>query len=224
MPRKPTSGRSTGTAITYGTRRSWQNAQRRVPSVAGIGHEPGNANAGWDSSRLAALPVVGPARGQVELPIEESMPVHRGVGQHHHALTVLRLPGPTAVLRGNANTLVALLDGLRVVGDQRPARIRQSMKDTRPHRVAPSIDVPHRPLSRYSNGPGVGNPACSANSHEFFFATSASIARTINPNVTLRTVEQPPQPIRQRLKPSIPGINARPTWLVQGCDSFGGGR
>ena len=32
-------------------------------------------------------------------------------------------------------------------------------------------------------GRGVANPACSASPHEFFFGTSASNARTINPNV-----------------------------------------
>nr|WP_246239642.1 hypothetical protein [Acrocarpospora corrugata] len=66
--------------------------------------------------------VVGPARGQVQTPVDEGVTFRGGVGEHRQHLAVLDLPVGSAVLGRHSDRFAALFDGLGVVGDEHSVR------------------------------------------------------------------------------------------------------
>jgi len=77
-----------------------------------------NPTLSGDAGLVAAWPILGPALGQVQLPVDESVPVSAGVGQEHADLTVLDPPGRARVLPLDPGRLGALLEEPGLIHDQ----------------------------------------------------------------------------------------------------------
>ena len=104
----------------------------RHPGVQGpLQHPAGQLRLGVeldlvrDPGLAAAPPVVGPALGQVQLPVHQRMPVAAGVGQEHADLAVLDPPGRARILALDAGRLGALLQEPGLIHDQHAARVAQ---------------------------------------------------------------------------------------------------
>ena len=82
-----------------------------------------------DAGHPAALPVSGPALGQVQLPIDQGMPAGASVGQEHPDLAVLDPPGRPGVLTLHPGRLGALLEEPGLVHHQHPTRVAQVLYD-----------------------------------------------------------------------------------------------
>src|SRR5215203_146858 len=72
----------------------------------------------WHSGPLAALLVMSPLLGQIQLPVDESLTPKGGIGQKHPDLAVLRLAGGADVLALDPDALLTLLDEARLIDDQ----------------------------------------------------------------------------------------------------------
>ena len=205
-----------------------ERAQPGIASVAGVGDKPrprqrrvgqcpgqhrdpqlwfGHERAiGWHAGGLAALRVIGPTGRQVKLSVQERVPVHRGVGQHHHALTVLCLPGRTTMLGCHPDALGPFLDRLGVVEDQHPTRIGQSSKDIPADLVTQLVGAPLRPVEQMlellrRRQPGVLSQAPRVLLRHIG-QHRPDHQRERHPR--LRTLEQAPQPIGQKTKLRVP--------------------
>jgi hypothetical protein len=104
----------------------------RHASVQGpLQHHPSKLRLGvklhvfGDASHPAALPVSGPALGQVQLPIDQGMPAGAGVGQEHPDLAVLDPPGRARVLALHPGGLAALLEEPGLIHHQHRLRVAQ---------------------------------------------------------------------------------------------------
>ena len=79
-------------------------------------HRPGGLRLGLelhsirDGGLPAAHPVADPALGQVQLPVNQRMPVTAGVGQEHPELAVLDPPGRARILALHPSGLGSLLE------------------------------------------------------------------------------------------------------------------
>jgi site-specific DNA recombinase len=110
----------------------------RQPRLGGELHITGNAR------RAAPVPVTRPGGRQVKLPIDQRMPVHRGVGQEHADLAVLRPPGRPGVLPLHPGRAGALLDKASLIGDQHAIAVTQMPGDVVPDVIADPAGVPVR--------------------------------------------------------------------------------
>jgi hypothetical protein len=78
-----------------------------------------------DLRRLAAGFIVGPAFGQVQLPVDHRPPLAAGVGQEHAQLAVVDLAGGARVLALHSHRGRALLEEPGLVHHQHRARVAQ---------------------------------------------------------------------------------------------------
>jgi site-specific DNA recombinase len=101
-----------------------------------------------DARRPAPLPVIGPGPGQVQLPVDQRVPVRRGIRQEHPDLAVLRPPGGPGVLPLHAGRPGALLQEPGVIGDQHPIRLAQLLHHVSPDVIADPVHVPVRPAQQ----------------------------------------------------------------------------
>ena len=102
-----------------------QQVVRDLPGLA-VGHVRG------DVALLAPHGIVDPVLGQVEVAVEEGVPLGRGVGQEDAELTVLLLAQPAAPLAGHPATVGALFGEGAGVEHEHAVRSRQLLTDVPP--------------------------------------------------------------------------------------------
>jgi hypothetical protein len=90
----------------------------------------------------AAGQVVGPAAGQVQLPVDQRMPGRAGVGQEHPDLAVLDPPGGASVLASHPDRLGALLAEPGLIDHQHRSRIAEVLDHIAAQLVADRISIP----------------------------------------------------------------------------------
>lgn len=86
--------------------------------------------------------------GEVEDAVDERVPSRGGVGQHRHDLAVLDLVGQPAVLGSDTYALVALLDGLGVIGDEDRVGGSQARYHVVTDLVTQHVGVPDRAIEQ----------------------------------------------------------------------------
>src|SRR5829696_775542 len=96
----------------------------------------------WHSASLAALLVMSPLLGQIQLPVDESLTPKGGIGQKHPDLAVLRLAGGAGVLALDPDALLALLDEARFIDDEDRTLLTQMLTHIASEIVAHGIGVP----------------------------------------------------------------------------------
>jgi len=85
----------------------------------------GELGLGGDARLAAAVRVVGPGPREIQFPVDQRVPVHRGVGQEHPDLAVLGPPGGPGVLPLHPGPPGALLEEPGLIGDQHPVRVAE---------------------------------------------------------------------------------------------------
>ncbi len=101
-----------------------------------------------DARRPAPLRVIGPGLRQVQLPVDQRVPVRRSVRQEHPDLAVLRPPRSPGVLPLHAGRPGALLQEPGVISDQHPGRPAQLLHHVSPDIVADPVHIPVRPAQQ----------------------------------------------------------------------------
>ncbi len=101
-----------------------------------------------DACRPAPLRVFGPGLRQVQFPVDQRVPVLRGIGQEHSDLAVFRPPGGPGVLPLHTRRPGALFQEAGVIGDQHPVRAAQLLHHVSPDIIAEPVDVPVRPAQQ----------------------------------------------------------------------------
>src|SRR5215218_3670562 len=96
----------------------------------------------WHSGPLAALLVMSPLLGQIQLPVDESLTPKGGIGQKHPDLAVLRLAGGAGVLALDPGAALALLDEARLIDDEDRTLLAQMLSHIASQIVAHEIGVP----------------------------------------------------------------------------------
>ncbi len=123
--------------------------RRRHPGVQRtLQHDLGKLRLGpkpdllGDLGSPAAGRVVGPALGQVQLPVDHRPPLGAGVGQEHAQLAVVDLAGGARVLALDPHRGRALLEKPRLVDHQHPAGVAEVLDDVAAQVVADQVRVP----------------------------------------------------------------------------------
>ena len=116
-----------------------QRPLEHAPSQLRLGVE---ADSIWDGSLPAARPIPQPALGQIQLPVDQGMPVAAGIGQEHPHLAVLDPPGRTRVLALDPSRLGALLEEPGLVHDQHRARIAEVLHNIAAQVIPDPVWVP----------------------------------------------------------------------------------
>jgi hypothetical protein len=96
-------------------------------------------------SPLASLFVFGPLFGQIQLPVDESLPPKGSVGQKHPDLAILRLAGGTCVLALDPDAVLSLLDEARLIDDEDRILLAQMLTHVASQVLAHEIGVPVGP-------------------------------------------------------------------------------
>ena len=123
--------------------------RRRHPGVQrALQHELGKLRLGPEPDLLghprspAALRIVGPALGQVQLPVDHRPALSAGVGQEDAELAVVDLAGGARVLALDPDRGGALLEEPRLVGHQHRVRVAQVLDHVGAQVVADQLRVP----------------------------------------------------------------------------------
>ena len=112
--------------------------QHRSPNL-GLGCERDLVrNAGFSAARG----IIRPGLGQVEGPIDESMPMAAGIGEKDTNLAVLDAPGRAGLLTRHAGRLGAFLEKARFIQHQDRIVIAQVLDHIGPQVISDRIGVP----------------------------------------------------------------------------------
>jgi site-specific DNA recombinase len=97
-----------------------------------------------DARRPAPVPVIRPGLRQVQFPVDQRVPVHRGIRQEHPDLAVLRPPGGPGILPLHARRPCALFQETGVIGDQHPVPVTEVLDYIVAHVIADPVHIPVR--------------------------------------------------------------------------------
>jgi hypothetical protein len=166
----------------------------RHAGVQGAGQHPGGqgrlggkADLLGDAGRPAAVRVLEPASGHIQLPVDHGVPGLTGVQEVDGDLGVLDPSGGAGVLTLHPHRLTALLEIAGLVDDQHRLGIAQVLDQVPTEVVADPVVVPHRPTQQVLQPIGAGVPGVLGD----------------RPAVLARQVRQ--QPVHERPSP--------PAWL-----------
>ena len=101
-----------------------------------------------DTGGSAAVGIVDPCLGQVQLPVDQGMPGIGGVDQVDGDLGVLDPPGGAGVLTLHPNRRGALLEIAGLVDDQHRLGVAEVLDNVGAHVIADPVVVPHRPTKQ----------------------------------------------------------------------------
>src|SRR4051795_12938728 len=106
--------------------------------------------------RRPARRIVGPGLGQIEGPVDKSVPLARDIGREYADLAVRDLARRAGVLPRHAAGRLALLQKTGLVNDQNGVIRRQVFERIVAHNIAQSVGVPAAPPQDRLLPPGTG--------------------------------------------------------------------
>src|SRR6185503_11185046 len=108
--------------------------------------------------RAQASRVLGPVLREVELAVDEGVPLVGHVGGEYPDLTIGDLAGRARVLAANPARGLALLEKARLVDDQHGILLSQGLERIVTHKIAQRIGLPPAPIEERLLAPGTRIP------------------------------------------------------------------
>jgi len=130
-----------------------QRPRQHLPGQGRLGRKP---DLGGDACRLAAVGVIDPAPGDIQLPVDHAVPSLAGVHQVDRDLGIFDAAGGTGVLTLHPHRGGALLQVPGLVDHQHRLGVTQVLDYIGAHVITHAVFVPHRPAKQVLHPIGAG--------------------------------------------------------------------